>query len=188
LLEVFGEDYELHVWIPRSTIDTIIQNTANEEDRALQSNTWDRKRFSSREKFESWYNDKGRYVFSLIESDGNIAGIWFSRPSDAPELSQIDNVELANLIEQNKTKIHTGWVRIYPNARGKWLATPLIARSSYYYRHLYPDAYMSIDIDVANIPSQKAYQRVGYQYVWLGENKKTIEKNPHTRLVYIELP
>ena len=187
-LEKFWEDHELHVWIRESAIDTIIQNTANEEDIALKTNTWDRKRFSDREKFESWYNDTGRYVFSLLERDGTIAGIWFWRPSDAPELAKVENTELANLIEKNTTKIHTGWIRLYPNARGKWLATPLITRSTYYYRQLYPDAYMSIDIDKENIPSQKAYLKAGYQYVWLGENKKTIDKNPHERLVYVELP
>lgn len=187
-LEKFWEDHELHVWIRESAIDTIIQNTANEEDIALKTNTWDRKRFSNREKFESWYNDEGRYVFSLLENDGTIAGIWFWRPSAAPELAKVENTELVNLIEKNTTKIHTGWIRLYPNARGKWLATPLITRSSYYYRQLYGDAYMSIDIDKENIPSQKAYLKAGYQYVWLGENKKTIDKNPHERLVYVQLP
>lgn len=187
-LEKLGEDYELHVWIPKNTIDTIIQNTADEQDTALKNNTGDRKRFSDRTKFESWYYDTGRYVFSLVENDGSIAGIWFWRPSDAPELAKVENNELANLIEKHNSKIHTGWIRLYPNARGKWLATPLITRSSFYYRHIYPDAYMSIDIDEANIPSQKAYLRAGYQYVWLGENRKTIDKNPHERLVYVELP
>ncbi len=187
-LESFSDDYSLHVWIPANAIGPIIENTANEEDRALSTNTWDRKRFSNREKFESWYNDTGRYVFSLIEKDGTIAGIWFWRPSDAPELAQVENRELADAIGQHPTKIHTGGIRLYPNARGKWLATPLIERSSFYYRHIYPDAYMSIDIDTQNIASQKAYIKAGYQYVWLGENKKTIDKNPHERLVYIELP
>lgn len=187
-LEKFWEEYDLHIWIPENAIDVIIQNTADEEDTALKNNTGDRKRFSSRDKFESWYNDAGRYVFSLLERDGNIAGIWFWRPSDTPELAKIENTELFDLIESNAKKIHTGWIRLYPNARGKWLATPLITRSSYYYRLLYPDAYMSIDIDEANIPSQKAYLKAGYQYVWLGENRKTIDKNPHERLVYVELP
>lgn len=187
-LENFSPDYTLHVWIPESAINTIIQNTANEEDIALKVNTWDRKRFSDREKFESWYNDNWRYVFSLLESDWAIAGIWFWRPSDAPEFSSIENKELTDLIEKNATKIHTGWIRLYPNARGKWLATPLITRSTYYYRQLYPDAYMSIDIDKDNIPSKKAYLKAWYHYVWLGENRKTIDKNQNERLVYIELP
>lgn len=187
-LERFSDDYDLHVWIPGSAIDPIIEHTADERDTALQANTGDRKRFASREKFESWYNDNGRYVFSLLEKDGTIAGIWFGRPSDAPELAQVENRELADAIGQHPTKIHTGGIRLYPNARGKWLATPLIERSSFYYRHIYPDAYMSIDIDTQNIASQKAYIKAGYQYVWLGENKKTIDKNPHERLVYIELP
>ena len=186
-LEDIGE-YALHVWVPASSIDVIIENTANESDEALKNNTGDRKRFATREKFESWHNDAGRYVMSLLEKDGTIAGIWFGRPSDAPEIVHIENKELAEAIESNKTKIHTGWIRLYPNARGKWLATPLIQRSSYYYRTLYPDAYMSIDIDESNIPSQKAYTRAGYQYVWLWENRKTIDKNPHERLVYLELP
>lgn len=187
-LEKFWEDHELHVWIPDSVIDTIIQNTADEADIALKVNTWDRKRFFDREKFESWYNDNWRYVFSLIKNDSTIAGIWFWRPSDVPEFSSIENKELANLIEKNATNIHTGWIRLYPNARGKWLATPLITRSTYYYRQLYRDVYMSIDIDKDNIPSQKAYIKAWYHYVWLGENRKTIDKNSHDRLVYVELP
>ena len=187
-LENFSSNYSLHVWIPESVIDTIIQNTADEADIALKVNTWDRKRFSSREKFESWYNGTGRYVFSLLENSGTIAGLWFWRPSDAPEFSKIENISLATTIEQNNTKIHTGWIRLYPNARGKWLATPLITRSSYYYRQLCPDAYMSIDIDEDNIPSQKAYIKAWYQYAWLGENRKTIGKNPKERLIFVELP
>lgn len=187
-LENIWNTYELHVGVSENSIDQIVDYTSNENDTALQMNTGDRKRFSSREKFEDWYHDEWRLVFSLLEKNGDIAGIWFGRPSEPPELANIENRELAEKIESNTDKIHTGGIRLYPNARGKWLATPLIQRSSFYYRQTFPDAHMSIDIDEENIPSQKAYLRAGYLYVWLGENRKTIDKNPRKRLVYIELP
>lgn len=181
-------EYALHVGIPENTIQPIMDHTNDDSDEALKINTGDRKRFSSREKFESWYYDTGRYVFSLLEKDGNIAGLWFGRPSEPPEFGEIENIELVETIEKNSDKIHTGGIRLYPNARWRWLATPLITRSSFYYRNIYPDAYMSIDIDEENIPSQKAYLKSWYLYVWLGENRKTIDKNPRKRRVYLELP
>lgn len=187
-LEDFTTGYELHVWVPTKTIDHIIEHSRDESDQALARNTGDKKRFLSRETFTNWYHDSGRYVFSLLEKNGTIAGIWFGRPSEPPELAVIENTELAHIIETHENNIHTGGIRLYQNARGKWLATPLIERSSYYYRQIFPDAYMSIDIDSENIPSQKAYLKAGYQYVGLGENHKTIDKNPEHRLVYIDIP
>ena len=186
-LEQIGE-YTLSVGIRESSIEKIIEYSNDQSDTALMQNTGDKKRFSDREKFESWYRDDGRYLFSLTEKDGTIAGIWYGRPSELPELSQIDNIEYTEFLMENAERVHTGWIRIYPNARGKWLATPLILRSSYYYRHIYPDAIMSIDIDEENIASQKAYEKAGYISIWFGENRKTIEKNPRKRKVYIDLP
>ena len=94
-----------------------MDHTNDDSDEALKINTGDRKRFSSREKFESWYYDTGRYVFSLLEKDGNIAGLWFGRPSEPPEFGEIENIELVETIEKNSDKIHTGGIRLYPNAR-----------------------------------------------------------------------
>ncbi len=181
-------DYSLHVGIPESCIPTIIWYSLDENDISLKSNTGDRWRFSDYIKFEKWYNDDWRYVFSLLEPTGEIAGIWFGRPSQKPELSHIENQEIYDRMLDNISDIHTGGIRLYPNARGKGLAAPFIQRSSSYYRVLYPKCYMSIDIDSGNIPSQKAYEKSGYTYIWLWENQKTIEKNPHDRRVYVEIP
>ncbi len=186
-LENIGE-YSLHVGIAKSEIESIVIYSQDPSDIALVHNTGDNKRFSSYEKFLWWYNDTGRYTFSLLDPDGNIAWIWYGRPSELPEIAIIENLELANRIQENLDKIHTWGIRIYPNARGKWLATPMIDRCTYYYRLIFPDAYMSIDIDSGNIASQKAYIRSGYIYLWLGENKKTIEKNQKHRRLFIETP
>ena len=186
-LENIGE-YALHVGIDASAIEKIVEYSQDQHDIALSQNTGDKERFSDKQKFLKWYSDAWRFLFSLTDANGEIAWIWYGRPSLAPEIITKENKELCMLIEKNSDKIHTWGIRIYPNARWKWLATPLIQRSSYYYRHIFPDAYMSIDIDEWNIASQKAYEKSWYIYVWLWENRKTIEKNTKERKIYLELP
>jgi RimJ/RimL family protein N-acetyltransferase len=186
-LENIGE-YTLHVGIDTSAIEKIVEYSQDQHDIALSQNTGDKERFSDKQKFLKWYSDAWRFLFSLMDANGEIAWIWYGRPSLAPEIITKENKELCMLIEKNSDKIHTWGIRIYPNARWKWLATPLIQRSSYYYRHIFPDAYMSIDIDEWNIASQKAYEKSWYIYIWLWENRKTIEKNAKERKIYLELP
>jgi hypothetical protein len=56
---------------------------------------------------------------SLTEKDGTIAGIWYARPSELPEFTSIEDIDLANILIENSEKVHTGGIRLYPNARGK---------------------------------------------------------------------
>ena len=187
LLELMG-DYILHLWVPRTQIESIIISSQDGNDTAMQKNTGDKKRFSSFEKFHSWYNDEWRYVFSLLDATWIIAWIWYWRPSEMPKIEEARDSDLCNKLAENKNHVHTWWIRIYPRFRWLWLASVLLSRSTYYYRLLYPDAYMSIDIAVDNIASQKTYEKCGYVMIGMGENRKTIEAREEPRIIYLETP
>ena len=179
--------YYLSLWIPEDQIDNLIEFSQDAKDKALLNNTWDLKRFSSLEKFESWYNDEWRHLFCLLDSEKKLAWIWWGRPSKFPNINKVINSELHDEISKNKNNIHTNWVRIYPKYRWKWLAK-IIFKSEVYYRKIFPEAYMSVDINSDNIASQKWFEKLGYKCIayWKNINNWNIEDN--NRMIYVRWP
>lgn len=114
--------------------------------------------------------------------------MWFGRPSELPDIHERIDSELCEEVVSHESSVHTGGVRIYPAHRGRRLSSPLIQRSTHYYRRICPDAYMVIDIDSTNATSESAYKNCGYTLIGTGENKKTVEASDDPRLVYLERP
>lgn len=112
------EEYEFHMGIPESAISQIQAHALDISDEALQKNTSDYKRFSTRQKLEKWYYDPGRYTFVLM-AQNTIAGIWFGRPCELPYISHEAHTELICELQAHKDTIHTSGVRIYPAFRGR---------------------------------------------------------------------
>lgn len=176
-------EFEVYLGIPDTAIPVIVWYSNNQEDTALQNNTSDQKRFWTQVNLRSWYDDPWRHTFSILDPEGNISWIAFYRPSQAPEILEVsDTQEMGKL--DDASHISTGWIRLYPNARGKRLASPLLDVSERVYRLAYPNTVISVDIEEDNIPSQKAFERAGYKHVWYWENKKTVWNDTHRRKIY----
>jgi len=180
-------DFNLYLWIDKKFIDDLIKYSSNTKDIALLNNTWDLKRFSSIENFQKWYNDDWRYIFTLT-SNNKLAWIWWWRPSKLPNISKITNEKIAKEVIENEKESHTSWIRIYPDFRWKWLAKIILQRCSFFYRKIIPNAYICVDVDKENIPSQKAYEKNSYIFFWYWENKKTVKSQEKPRLLYVERP
>lgn len=181
-------DLDLYLWIRKEFIDDLIKFSTNLEDTSLINNTWDLKRFSSLEKFEKWYNDEDRFLFTLVWEEKKLAWIWWARPSKLPTITQITDNEIAHEVINNEKDSHTSWIRIYPDFRWKWLAKIILKTSTYFYRKIFPSAYICVDVDKNNIPSQKTYEKNWYIFFWYWENKKTVESEVNARLLYVEKP
>lgn len=180
-------DFYLSLWIPENQINELINYSLNTDDIELLKNTWDLNRFSSIEKFKNWYEDKDRYLFCLLDKSLNIVWIWWWRPAKSPKVEKIINDEINNFLEKNSESIHTNWIRIYWNFRWKWL-TKYLFESEKYYRQIFPNACICVDINKENIPSQKAFEKHWYIYYALWENSKSIKWNQEPRMLYVWLP
>lgn len=178
--------FDLFLWITDKNIEELINYSLDKKDTELLDNTSDEKRFSSIQKVKNWYNDDNRYVFTLVNKKWELAWIWWWRPSNLPAIKKIFSQEIYNEIIANKENFHTSGIRIYPNFRGKWLAKNLL-KSENYYSYIFPDCYMSIDIESDNIPSQKSYERKWYRFfaIWQNDNSSKQLSWEKERMIYI---
>lgn len=179
-------ELEVFIGIDKKYFSQIVEHSADDGDSALQNNTSDKKRFSSIESLSKWYQDNDRYVFTLTSKQNEIAWILWYRPSLPPIMSEKVNISMCELCEQNKDFIHTSGIRMYPNFRGKWLALPFLLESEKYYKMIFPVAWVCIDIEKNNIPSQKIFEKAWYQFIWWGENQKSVDNEIHARMVYVK--
>lgn len=179
-------EWELHIGISKSHFWDIVKNSTNTNDTALQKNTSDMKRFSSRENLAKWYSDEARYTFTLVSKEWEIAGILWYRPSLPPIIVEEREKEKIKELFEKTEFAHTGGIRIYPNFRGKGLATPFLQQSEKYYKQIFPTGWICIDIDEENIASQKSYEKAWYSFIWYGENQKTVQNETHQRRVYVK--
>lgn len=178
--------YKFWLWIPENQIENIIKYSNDINDIDLLTNTSDSKRFIKIDSLEKWYNNKWRYIFSIIWYNWKIIWFWQWRPSKEPLFTKILDKKSYIFIINNKKDIHTSWIRIYPNFRWKWLAKILLDFSHKYYKKIYPNFIMTIDINKSNIASQKSYEKAWYKIVWYWENQKTVESQKEERIVYFK--
>lgn len=179
-------NYELHLGIPQTGIQEIVNYSTDETDIALREWTSDwKKRFISIENLSSWYDDIDRYPFTLLSSDGKVAGLWWWRPAKCPNITEVIHEHLNKTLSENLDNTHTWAIRIYPFARWDRLASPFMKACSRYYSSLFPDAYMCVDIDEQNVPSQKAFERLWYEKVWYGKNVNNSPDSGKKRFVYL---
>lgn len=177
-------DFELCLWLEKNNLEELIAYSTDKNDLSLQENTSDLKRFSTKENFNNWYNDKDRYVFTLLSVDKELAWIIWFRPCEMPEIKEIVNNELFE--KMKNWFIHTSWIRVYPKFRWKWLAKLLLS-SSEFYRKIFKDAIICVDIDKENIASQKSFEKAWYQFLGYWENKKTVEALDEPRMLYVDV-
>lgn len=177
---------ELHIGISKNHFWDIVKNSTNTNDTALQKNTSDMKRFSSKENLEKWYSDEARYTFTLVSKEWEIAGILWYRPSLPPIIVEGREKEKIKELFEKTEFAHTGGIRIYPNFRGKGLATPFLQQSEKHYKQIFPTGWICIDINEENIASQKSYEKAWYSFIWYGENQKTVQNETHQRRVYVK--
>lgn len=180
-------NYEVHLWIPQTWIQEIVDYSLDENDTALREGTSDwKKRFISVENLSSWYNDTERYPFTLLSEDGVVAWLWWGRPAKIPSIHEVFNTDIYTALEDNCDFIHTSGVRIYPFARWARLASPFIDRCENIYSTIFSPVYMCIDIDAWNIPSQKAFEKIWYQKVGYGKNINNSPESGKKRFVYMK--
>lgn len=179
-------NYELHLGIPQTGIQEIVNYSTDETDIALREWTSDwKKRFISVENLTSWYHDTNRYPFTLLSSDGKVAGLWWWRPADVPIITEILDKNVYNILQKYAESIHTSGIRIYPFARGDRLASPFMGICKKYYKTIFSDIYMCVDIGSENIPSQKAFEKIWFQKVWYGKNINNSPDSGKKRFVYL---
>lgn len=187
-------EYEVRLWIPQDGIQELINYTFDDSDTALRTSTGDYKngkgRFTSHERINTWYDDEDRFPFTLLAPNQQLVGIWWWRPAEAPDIIEIINEEAYKILWENANNTHTSGIRIYPPARGKWLAGSFLDVCSRSYNCIFPEYCMCIDIDTDNIASQKATEKIGFISVWYGQNKNNSRKNWQDvwkeRIVYIQ--
>jgi len=179
--------YEVHLGIPKTWIQKIVDYSTDETDTALREGTSDwKKRFISVENLTSWYHDTDRYPFTLLSQDWVVAGLWWGRPAKLPNITEVLNHDQYDIMTQNSHNIHTSGIRIYPFARWERLASPFMNACEKYYSSIFDDIYMSDDVWAENIPSQKAFERLWYQKVWYGKNVNNSPESEKQRFVYMK--
>ncbi len=180
-------EYEIHLGIPENWIQEIVNYSTDETDTALQEWTSDwKKRFISTENLTNWYNDVDRYPFTILSKEWKVAWLWWWRPAKLPNITDILNQDIYNVMLQNEENIHTSWIRIYPFARWERLASPFMQVCERCYKNIFTDVYMSDDIGAENIPSQKAFERLGYTKVGYGKNINNSPESGRQRFVYMK--
>jgi len=158
-------NYEIHLGIPQTGIQEIVDYSTDKSDAALREWTSDwKKRFISVKNLTTWYNDEDRYPFTLLSSDWVVAWLWWWRPAKLPHISEVLNQEVYDIMLAHPDNIHTSGIRIYPFARWERLASPFMKACERYYTYIFDDIYMSDDVWAENIPSQKAFERLWYIY------------------------
>lgn len=181
-------DYELHLWIPSTGIQEIVDYSLDESDLALRAGTSDwKKRFISVDNLTSWYEDDNRYPFTLLSKNGIIAGLWWGRPAQAPNISEVLDQENYNILQENTDNTHTSGIRIYPFARGQRLARSFLESCTRYYDTLFSDVHMCIDIDAENTPSIKSFEKLWFQQIWYGKNVNNSPDSGRLRFVYMRI-
>lgn len=172
---------ELYYWISKKHIEDIISYTQDSKDTALQKNTSDSKRFASIENMEKWYQDDGRRIFTLINPEWKLLWITYFRPSLMPHIIEITDTQLNNIWHTS-----TAAIRLYPIARGKWLATAFLQVSERIYRSEFQNTTVCVDIEEENIASRRSFEKAWYRFLWFGENKKSTWNTIHKRCIYIK--
>lgn len=180
-------DFQLHLGIPESEISEIVRYSQDETDIALQEGTGDKKRFLNEQKVRDWYRDEGRYPFTLLSKEWDIAGLWWGRPAKAPNITEVIDTELYDKLQKNIKDVHTSGVRIYPFARGLRLGSLFLRTCTRYYDCIFDNVHMCIDIDEENIPSQKAFGKIGFEKVGYGKNINNSQETGKTRFVYLRI-
>jgi len=180
-------EYKIHLGIPATGIQEIVNYSLDETDIALREWTSDwKKRFISEENLTAWYNDKDRYPFTLLSPDWVVAGLWWGRPAECPKITEVLDKSLYNTLLDNLQNTHTSAIRVYPFARWDRLASPFIAACSRYYNTIFDTIYMCIDIDSGNIPSQKAFEKIWFKKVGYGKNVNNSPESGKQRFVYMK--
>ena len=180
-------NYELHLGIPQTGIQEIVDYSLDTSDTALREGTSDwKKRFISVENLSLWYADTDRYPFTLLSSDGVVAGLWWWRPAKSPNITEVLDQKLYDTMTRNSSNTHTSGIRIYPFARWERLASPFMKACEKYYTYIFDDVYMSDDVGAENVPSQKAFERLWYRKVWYGKNINNSPESGKQRFVYMK--
>ena len=180
-------EYEVHLGIPKTGVQEIIDYTLDPNDTALREGTGDtKKRFISQKNLNTWYEDTNRYPFTILDITGKLVGIWWGRPAKAPQINSIISQEAYEILERNTLNIHTSGIRIYPPERGKRLAPKFLEVCSRVYNIIFPNFCMSIDIDEQNIPSQKSYEKEWFIKLGIGKNINNSPESEKTRFIYIK--
>jgi len=181
--------YEVHLGIPQTGIQEIVNYSTDESDIQLREWTSDwKKRFITVENLSSWYNDKDRYPFTLISKKWIVAGLWWWRPAQSPKITKVLDEWKNMILKSNSQNTHTSWLRIYPFARWERLATPFLEACTKYYNTLFENIHMCIDIDEQNIPSQKAFEKIWFQKIGFGKNINNSPESWKQRYVYLRTP
>ena len=186
------KNFEIYYGISGKHVDELINFSQDLKDTSLQENTGDLKRFTCIEGSKKWYNDaEDRHVFTLVSHCWKLAGLWWARPCSVPDIWEVLSHKAHDVLMSNTGNLHTGGVRIYPDFRGKRIATPFVNKCSLYYSDIFPKHVMCVDVHEENIPMQKWFQRSGYSKVGYGQNNNTSKKNQtekdtEKRFVYIQ--
>lgn len=180
-------EYEVHLGIPQSWIQEIVDYTLDQSDTALREGTGDwKKRFISVDNLSAWYKDEGRYPFTLLDTHGSVVWLWWGRPAKLPYISEIQNQDMYSLMQENEDNMHTSGIRIYPSARGKWLASKFMEVCGRCYFLIFPEYCMSDDVGEDNIASQKSFEKLWFQKVGIWKNINNSPESGKTRYVYIK--
>ena len=178
--------FELHFGIQETHIQKLIEYSGDLNDTALQENTGDFTRFREEEKIQAWYNIPDRYTFTLVSQKWELAGIWWARPCEMPNITEVIYEDAMEILESNSQNLHTFGIRIYPDFRGQKIASAFLNTCDMYYKDIFPHGVMSADTYEANIPMQKGFDKSGYLQVWYWKNINSNLEAGQKRFVYIK--
>lgn len=160
-----GDQFFIHAGLKQSHIKRLKELSLDENDKELQKNTSDRKRFGEGS-YEFWYA-KERTPFALVHAttDDLAAIVWFGqKPRGRKSLKYLTEAELAE--DEKKLDAgnwHTIAYRSYPRFRGKGLMKPFVCSVLDIYIANTPNVKLWAGLDTENAASAALAQSLGFK-------------------------
>ena len=163
-----GESFDIYMGIDRTMAEKIRELSLNLEDKDLQENTSDYKRFGTGS-YEDWYS-KSRVPFILVHKNtGALAAlVWYGpKPLGRKSLKHLSAEELKNEYVVESAPPVGGWhtivPRSYPPFRGTGIMKGFTQATLDAYLHYFPKAKIWAGINRNNPASIGLHEKLGFK-------------------------
>ena len=148
-----GQTFKVTLGLDQTAVNQFTRRSCDLTDTELQRFTTDYKRICQNG-YASWYA-KERYPFTLLDSEGALAGIIWFGPKEFPEL-------VSGEVPGVQKPWDTFAIRMYEPYRGKRLALPFSQSVFEAYAKMRPDHAVWLDTQNENEGAIRLYKKLGF--------------------------